>query len=194
MLHLIAMSSRLPSSVQMLIDEFKPYLNDNIIKQYLNGNPNDLGGCCAGPAGTVASNQGGERRGGWIKRGLHSTLKSYGLAKTVNPIYFLIAAAKDVDHYDHDICVKHNRSKFEQLAFKSMTGLSKHNPKKAFSSDWLYSICTNVGVEGVPIEVQYFQCLYPINCHTVQHNSENGTQCSSHTDKWTDGIHSTLSI
>jgi hypothetical protein len=47
-------------AIQMLINEFRPHFSENIIKQYLNGNHNDLGGCYAGPAGTVSSNQGGE--------------------------------------------------------------------------------------------------------------------------------------
>ena len=53
-------------ATEMLIEEFSQWLSPYIIKTYLNGNPNDLGGACAGPCGTVASNQGGERRGGWI--------------------------------------------------------------------------------------------------------------------------------
>ena len=39
------------TAVQMLQSEFKQYLSNSIIAQYLNGNPNDFGGCCAGQAG-----------------------------------------------------------------------------------------------------------------------------------------------
>jgi len=83
------------TAIEMLKSKFKEHLSVNIIKTYLNGNPNDLGGCCAGPAGTVASNQGGERRGGWMKKKISSILKMYGMTTTVNPVYFLIAAALD---------------------------------------------------------------------------------------------------
>ena len=129
-------------AVQALIAEFKKHLTGNIIQQYLNGNPKDLGGRCAGPAGTVASNQGGERRGGWLKHGLTKILKFYGITTTVNPVYFLIAASKDAEYYfpkgANSIATKPNRALVEQDAFKSLSSLANHNASKGnFSSDIL---------------------------------------------------------
>jgi len=141
------------TAIEMLKSEFKQHLSINIIKQYLNGNPNDLGGRCAGPAGTVASNQGGERRGGWMKKILASILKMYGMTTTVNPVYFLIAAALDAEQYfplgAQEIVTEPNRRKIEESAFKSLMQLANHNASKGnFSSDILYSICTTLDADG----------------------------------------------
>ena len=158
------------TAVQALIAEFKSHLTENIIKQYLNGNPKDLGGRCAGPAGTVASNQGGERRGGWLKNGLAKILKFYGITTTVNPVYFLIAAAKDTEFYFPNgancIATKPNRALVEQDAFKSLSALANHNASRGnFSSDFLYSICTIKDATGHGNEVPLHTVLGKKNTH-----------------------------
>lgn len=158
------------TAVQALIAEFKSHLTENIIKQYLNGNPKDLGGRCAGPAGTVASNQGGERCAGWLKNGLAKILKFYGITTTVNPVYFLIAAAKDTEFYFPNgancIATKPNRALVEQDAFKSLSALANHNASRGnFSSDFLYSICTIKDATGHGNEVPLHTVLGKKNTH-----------------------------
>ncbi len=158
------------TAIQMLKSEFNQYLSENIIKQYLNGNPKDFGGCCAGQAGTVASNQGGERRGGWIKKGLSDILNLYCLSQTINPVYFLVAAANDADHYfphgANGIATQPNRGKVEQHAFKSLSGLANHNANRAnFSSDWLYSITTVETNDGDEAQIRTEVPLHTILGH-----------------------------
>ena len=55
-------------AVDLLLDEYGEHLSPHLRETYLTKNPSDLGGNCAGRAGEVASTQGAERRGGWIKR------------------------------------------------------------------------------------------------------------------------------
>lgn len=60
-------------AIDLLIDEYGEYLSKHLKETYLTKNPNHLGGVCAGRAGEVASTQGGERRGGFIKQ-CHKTI------------------------------------------------------------------------------------------------------------------------
>lgn len=151
-------------ALQMLIQEFQPCFSANIIKQYLNGNRFDLGGWCAGPPGNVASNQGGERRGGWQKDQHEKVLSSYSLSKTKNPIYFIISAAQDAERNNYSgaatIVINPVRSKAEEIvAFKCISGLASYNAKRGnFSSDWLYVVCVLKDTE-LDVEVPLHTCL-----------------------------------
>ena len=59
------------AATNLLLKEFDQYLSKNSRAQYLTGDPSDIGGLCAGRHGEVASTQGAERRGGWIKENLN---------------------------------------------------------------------------------------------------------------------------
>lgn len=172
------------TAVQMLKSEFKQHFSDNMIKQYLNGNPNDLGGRCAGPAGTVASNQGGERRGGWLKHLLALlVLKSYRITTTINPVFFLIAAAKDAEDYfplgEKGIVTQPNRAKLEVNGFKCLERLANHNSNMGnFSSDFLYSICMAMA-GGDVAEVLLHTVLGKKNAHFTVFIPSISTQCNT---------------
>jgi hypothetical protein len=172
------------NALQMLIQQFQPYLSDNIIKQYLNGNCCDLGGWCVGPPGNVASNQGGERRGGWQKVQHEQVLSNYSLSKTKNPIYFIIAAAQDAERHNfkgaqtivtNPVCLKAD----ETAAFKCLSGLASFNGKRGnYSSDWLYAVCVVTDIDLV-VEVPLHSCLGKRDKHFSVFIPSWTTQCNT---------------
>ena len=145
------------SAINLLIKEFGDHLSQKFRDQYLTGNPNDLGGLCAGRPGEVASTQGGERRGGWIKKCHDDVCKQFGLkVKPTNPLFFLAAAAKDGERKQNDIAniaIMPNRKKVLS-AYDALRTISAYQVRDSneliddtrnnvynWCSDWLYCSC-----------------------------------------------------
>lgn len=150
-------------ATDLLFAEFGHCLSDNFRKEYLNGTPARLGGLCAGRPGEVASTQGCERRGGYIKNDMKDK------RKTLNVLSMMLAAAKDgsrgTTNNTHLVATVPDRSKvkgeYDLLRriskFKcpdpNETGWERKNVKN-FTSDFLYCLCkvNTTDTEGNIIE------------------------------------------
>ena len=87
-------TSTFENACVLLIEKFKDVINEHVIKEYFSGNPNDLGGRCAGVPGQVGSNQGGERQGGSLKNKLSALLAHMTKNERQNPYHFIVAMAR----------------------------------------------------------------------------------------------------
>ena len=165
------------TAVDLLLEEFDEYLSDNFRSQYLTGDPNDLGGLCAGRSGEVASTQGAERRGGWIKSCLADVREVFSLSDNPrNPLFFLAAAAWDGERKQNDIAnltTTPNRKKAE-IAYDALRTIARYKVPDSdeqlrcdakqhgnWCPDWLYHLCTTVIIEG-GVMVTKEVCLHDV--------------------------------
>jgi len=85
-------------AMTLLIGEYKQYLNEHVLKNYLDPlDPNKLGGRAANEfQGQNGSTQGMERRGGHVKDKLSSLTKGLTPTARANPLFVLEAVADDI--------------------------------------------------------------------------------------------------
>ena len=159
------------NAIDLLIQEYDKYLPPNFRATYLSKDPNDLGGLCAGRAGEVASTQGMERRGGYIKKCFRETCKSFGLGtKSGNPLMLISALAIDGMRNQNNIAniaVEPNRKKVASSYALLRTFANYRVPRPDdllcnlrvnhnFCSDFLYCLCiaTIINESGSPVETE----------------------------------------
>lgn len=123
--------------------------SDHVIKEYLNGNPLDLGGRGAGRDGECGSAQGVEKKGGNIKSKRCAIIDQTGSkdkeAERNNFLNLMLAFAHD-KIYDtaETVAVTPDRSKLLP-AYKNLITLSR---SKKMPADWLLSFCMAPDVTG----------------------------------------------
>lgn len=84
-------------ATQLLIEEYAPYLDEHVLKNYLDPNDaNKIGGRAANEfQGQNGSTQGVERRGGNVKDKITSIVKGMSPTERANPLNILSAVARD---------------------------------------------------------------------------------------------------
>ena len=163
-------------AVDLLIKEYGDFLSTNFRAQYLTKDPNHLGGLCAGRAGEVASTQGGERRGGYIKYCNKQICESFGLGhRSRNPLMLIAALGRDGKRKQNkieNVAVLPNYNKVKK-GYDILRNLARYRVpddddlgdnriRPNFCSDFLYARVTRTKANGTGIPVEEEVSLHSV--------------------------------
>ena len=164
------------AAIDLLIKEYGDFLSKNFRAQYLTKDPNHLGGLCAGRAGEVASTQGGERRGGYIKNCHKQVCLSFGIGqRSRNPLMLVAALGRDGKRKQNKIeniavVPNYNKAKKGYEVLRTLAryrvpddddiGDKRISPN--FCSDFLYALVTRAKANGTGTPVEEEVSLHSV--------------------------------